>query len=502
MSNSKNSFRGILRRALAQLLAFLMIFGLAMSGMGVQNAYATELQPGGSNNGATEATAFEWISATTGASSEGDSIATKRFDIHGLDTGQHTYTAGSIQTTWSHRGYATWVVKADSPTASAPSASSYFSLPGYKALKPSPNNNGDVVTDTNLGVEYRMLVSPGPDGRSVIVDYYLHNTTNTTGRFWIGSGADSMINGDDNATCFITPTGFHMVNRTTLQTFDLITNDSNLGLTPPDKRWVGHYYDYWKYMFVGGGPDRTNNIDSGVGYSWQIDLHPYETVHRRVAFLIKATSYYVNSTSGNDSGQGTYEDPFATLQHAVDKLAGKKGYIYIQNYNGAPVTLSGSGSTDVVIATTDYEKNSTATPYTGPTVEITSSTPGTPLFTQTGSGKYTIEKLILKGGTAERSTSLISVTGGTLRLGDQASVQDSKIGVETAGAAVNINGGTLQLEHGSSVSGNVSKTNGRGAINFETGALKLAGSKPSGASVINVTGNTDGEGKPRLCRNK
>ncbi len=79
MSNSKNSFRGILRRALAQLLAFLMIFGLAMSGMGVQNAYATELQPGGSNNGATEATAFEWISATTGASSEGDSIATKRF---------------------------------------------------------------------------------------------------------------------------------------------------------------------------------------------------------------------------------------------------------------------------------------------------------------------------------------------------------------------------------------------------------------------------------------
>ena len=43
MSNSKNSLRGILRRALAQLLAFLMIFGLATSGMGVQNAYATEI---------------------------------------------------------------------------------------------------------------------------------------------------------------------------------------------------------------------------------------------------------------------------------------------------------------------------------------------------------------------------------------------------------------------------------------------------------------------------
>ena len=328
MSSNKNSLRGILRRALAQLLAFLMVFGLAVSGLGVKNAYATELQPGGSNSGATEATAFEWIAATHGASSEGDGISTKRFDIHGLNTGQHTYTAGSIQTTWDHRGYATWVVKADNPTASAPSASDYFSLAGYKALKPSPTNNGDVVTDANLGIEYRMKVSPGPDGRSIIVDYYLHNTTNTTGRFWMGTGADSMINGDDQAICYKTPVGFHMVNRTTKETFDLITTDSSLGLTTPDARYVGDYSYYWNYLFTGNSATETHGEDSGVAYSWQIDLQPYQTVHRRTAFLIKATSYYVSTAHGNDTtGEGTYQKPYATVQKAVNMLSGKKGYI-------------------------------------------------------------------------------------------------------------------------------------------------------------------------------
>ena len=509
MSNSKNSFRGILRRALAQLLAFLMIFGLAMSGMGVQNAYATELQPGGDNNGATEATAYTWKNAK-GAGSEGDNNYTYRFDVRGLNTGQTDYFHASIQTTYNNAGYVTWVIKADNPTAAAPSNTRYDTLAGYKAVKPSLTNNGDVLTDTNLGIEYRQRVSPGPDGRSIIVDYYLHNTTNTTGRFWMGTGADSMINGDDYAICYKTPAGFHMVNRSTKETFDLLTNDPNLGLTPPDKRWLGFYGDYWKYMFVGNDETDTsatsfpsyyashgNQMDSGVSYSWQIDLHPYETVHRRTAFLIKATSYYVSTAHGNDTtGEGTYQNPYATVQKAVDLLSGKKGYIYIIDYNGAPVNLNHGGSTDVVIATTDYEFGQGATPHTGGPVTVTSSTPGTPLFTQTGTGKYTIEKLIMKG-TAGRTAPVLKVSNGTMRLGTEASVQDSTTTSMTSGAAIDVLGnGTLQLEDGSNVTGNVSPTNGRGAINYDGGKIKLAGSKPSGASVINVNGNTDGEGKP------
>ena len=501
MSNSKNSFRGILRRALAQLLAFLMIFGLAMSGMGVQNAYATELQPGGNNDGATEATAYTWKSSK-GAGSEGGLGTTWRFDVRGLNTGETNYNNASIQTTYNNAGYVTWVIKADNPTAAAPSSHDYVdshgtSIAGYKPIKPSLTNNGDVLTDTNLGIEYRQRVSPGPDGRSIIVDYYLHNTTNTTGRFWMGTGADSMINGDDYATCYKTPVGFHMVNRTTKETFDLITNDSTLGLTPPDTRWVGYYGNYWDNMFVEGTADRTNNVDSGVSYSWQIDLHPYETVHRRTAFLIKATSYYVSTAHGSDTtGEGTYQNPYATVQKAVDLLSGKKGYIYIIDYDGAPVNLNHGGNTDVVISQTDYEYGSSAVPYTGPTVEVTSSTPGTPLFTQTGTGKYTIEKLVVKG-TAGRTAPVLRVSNGTLRLGTEASVQGATTTSTTSGAAIDVLGnGTLQLEDGSNVTGNVSPTNGRGAINYDGGKIKLAGSKPSGASVINVNGNTDGEGKP------
>ena len=512
MSNRRTSLRGILRRALAQLLAFLMVFGVGLSSLNVQNAYATELQPGGDSTGATEATAFKWIGPTQGAS-EGDGRNSRRFDIRGLDTGESNYTGSSIQTTWMNRGYATWVVKANNPTASAPKAESYFVKPGYKALKPSPAHNGDVVTDTNLGIEYRMRVSPGPDGRSIIVDYYLHNTTNTTGRFWMGTGGDSMINGDDDAICYKTPSGFHMVNRGTKETFDIITSDSGstrLGLTEPTARYVGPYEEYFKYIFIGNNKTDTSRasftdyydswgtLDSGIAYSWQIDLHPYETVHRRVAFLIKATSYYVSSQHGSDTtGEGTYQNPYATVQKAVDRLSGKKGYIYIIDYNGAPVNLSHGGNTDVVISQTDYEYGPSAVPYTGPTVEVTSSTPGTPLFTQTGTGKYTIEKLIMKGGSGARTTPVLKVSNGTLRLGTAASVQGATTTSTTSGAAIDVLGsGTLQLEDGSNVTGNVSPTNGRGAINYDGGEIKLAGSKPSGASVINVNGNTDGEGKP------
>ena len=493
MSSNKNSLRGILRRALAQLLAFLMVFGLAVSGLGVKNAYATELQPGGDNNGATEATAYTW-KLDQGAGTEGGLGTTYRFDVRGLNTGETNYGNASIQTTYSNAGYVTWIVKADSPTASAPSASNYTTLAGYKAIKPSVPTNGDVVTDTNLGIEYRQVVSPGPDGRSIIVDYYLHNTTNTTGRFWMGTGADSMINGDDYATCFKTPTGFHMVNRTTKETFDLITSDTSLGLTPPDKRWVGWYGDYWEYMFVGGTDTRTNNIDSGVAYSWQIDLHPYETVHRRTAFLIKATSYYVNSDANDDSGQGTYDDPFKTLQHALNLLSGKKGYIYIQKYDGDPVTLSGGGQTDIVIATTDFIRDPNAIPYTGAPVTVTSNSPGTPLFTQTGGGKYTVEKLVLNGGTASRTEPLIQVSNGTFRLGDQSQVTGAKLAstVTTKGAAINLTGGTLQLEDGSQITGNTSAKDGRGAVNFEGGSMVLAASKKDDtAATILVSGNTD-----------
>ncbi|MBF1256832.1 MAG: hypothetical protein HXM40_06320, partial [Stomatobaculum longum] len=136
MSSNKNSLRGILRRALAQLLAFLMVFGLAVSGLGVKNAYATELQPGGNNNGATEATAYTW-KLDQGAGTEGGYGSTYRFDVRGLNTGETNYGNASIQTTYSNAGYVTWIVKADNPTASAPSDSRYDTLAGYKAIKPS-----------------------------------------------------------------------------------------------------------------------------------------------------------------------------------------------------------------------------------------------------------------------------------------------------------------------------------------------------------------------------
>ena len=521
MSNSKNSFRGILRRALAQLLAFLMIFGLAMSGMGVQNAYATELQPapgdlsGANDNGATEAMAFTWKSAL-GASSEGDYTSTHRFDIKGLSTGETDYSSATIDTTWSDRGYGTWIVKADTLNAAPPSAHDYSQpLPGYTVVKPDPPHNGAVMTypdaskptdlkNRNLGIEYRMKVSKASDNKHVIVDYYIHDTTGTGPRtFFMGSGSDTKIKGDDLAYVYWTGRGFHMVSGNGNQTLDLVLNDSSLGLTPPDKTYVGRYDYYWDYMFTGNSTTVFGDDDSGMAYSWKFNLNPYETVHRRVAFLVKATSYYVSSSGGNDSNNGTYQKPFKTLQKAVNELQGKKGFIYIMDYNGAPVDLNGGSGTDVVIATTDYEHRATAVFYTGPTVEIVAANPGSPLFRQTGDGKYTIEKLHLSGAAVTRSKPLISVEHGTLRLGEDAVVENAKTNDYNSAAAIDIVGGTLHMEHGSIVRNNEtpapvktpgSEKQGKGAINFASGHFVLAGSKQSGGSVITVSGNKDADG--------
>ena len=523
MSSNKNSLRGILRRALAQLLAFLMVFGLAVSGLGVRNAYATELQStpedrsGANDSGATEAMAFTWKSAL-GAYSEGDSTYTHRFDIKGLNTGETSYSSASIDTTYNLAGYGTWIVKADTLNAAPPSSSNYgAALAGYTVVKPDPPHNGAVMTypdasqptslkNRDLGIEYRMKVSKALDNKHVIVDYYVHDTTGTGPRtFFMGSGSDTKIKGDDLANVLWTGRSFHMVNRSSLETLDLVLNDSDLGLTPPDKTYVGVYYKYWDYMFTGNSATFFGGDDSGLSYSWKFNLNPYETVHRRVAFLVKATSYYVSSSGGNDSNEGTFQSPFKTLQHAVDKLQGKKGFIYIMDYTGEPVTLNGGSGTDVAIATTDYEHQATAVPYTGPTVEIVAANPGSPLFKQTGSGKYTIEKLHLSGNKAAvtRTKPLISVEAGTLRLGEDAVVENAKTSDYNSAAAIDIVGGTLHMEHGSTVRNNEtpasvkttgSEKQGKGAINFASGHFVLAGSKQSGGSVITVSGNKDADG--------
>ena len=174
MSSNKNSLRGILRRALAQLLAFLMVFGLAVSGLGVKNAYATELPNDAPTKTAGKSTAVQWMGG--------------RFDLHGLEDPNNPatnhYIAGiaasskQIRTTFSDNGYTSYL------------ATSRF---GSKTAFSSSTNGGVMKVGD---VEWRMRTEPSPDGQYIMVDYWLYNDGTNTQTYYLGTAADTCIGND------------------------------------------------------------------------------------------------------------------------------------------------------------------------------------------------------------------------------------------------------------------------------------------------------------------
>ena len=73
-----------------------------------------------------------------------------------------------------------------------------------------------------------------------------------------------------------------MVNQHVKTTFDCITNDSNLGVTPPTTRWIGHYSNWGTNVFNEGGGDslERNRFRYGVfpGISSYIRMKSYISV--------------------------------------------------------------------------------------------------------------------------------------------------------------------------------------------------------------------------------
>ena len=106
--------------------------------------------------------------------------------------------------------------------------------------------------------------------------------------------------------------------------------------------------------------DAGTYLDSAFAYSWKVEVRPYEIAHRRVAYTVRPTSYYVSS-SGIDSTSrdGSYSEPFATIDYAMSKLNGKRGYIYIMDYDPIDGSIDvpvGSG-TDITILSSNFDEN-------------------------------------------------------------------------------------------------------------------------------------------------
>ena len=533
MSNSKNSLRGILRRALAQLLAFLMVFGLAMSSLSVKNAYATELPSGGVNEDHSDATVFRWKNS----GSTGDPMGSSwRYDLQGLRSGtsygnptasnRDDLSSPVIRTSYSDGGYPTFIFE-NKTDSSAPGGSGVPTVTnGTQALNGKTwlthhggstaggANNGGVETLTDMGVEFRELVSISPDKNYIYVDYWLYDTKgpgqgpggSNVRTFFIGSGTDTNIGNwrpdADYAKCEITTRGFTMTNDHTKEVFECITNDDDQGLTPPDYRWIGHYGSYYQNMFnnMPSGSEYGPGSDSGIVFAWKIDLHPYETVHKRIAYSIRAASYYVSTQHGNDGGSGfdgTYNKPFKTIEYALNKIGNRKGFIYIQDY--APLTApikfpstAGWNDQEVNMSSTNRDFDGTAHTPTQLTIQRAAGYNGS-MLEVSGGKKLSMTQLKFDGIGTDGTAPLVDVSGGELVFSAGMAVtgaSNTSTGAAAKGAAIDISGGSLTLNAANStidIKNNKSAKGGKGAVNIGNSAMTVNG-------AVNVKDNTYADG--------
>lgn len=445
----------IWKRSVSVLITICMTAVMMLSPLAGVAYASTELPDRDLGEGACSSTAYKWIGPTEAQGDVLDYRATRRFDIVGLKAGQTKYSDDKskvLETTFQFHGYTT-----------------YIEVDGSLHKVDIPDN-GRVEDVTDLGVEVRIALSPSPDDKYIYVDYYVYNKTGDKKDIWLGSGADTKIGDDDGAVFYRTSNGLHMVNRNDNSTFDCITYNPALGATGTTHTWMGDFrtgsWCWGRNMFADNTDPSCKVKDSAVTYSWNFNLRPFELVHKRVAFVIKDTTYYV-SHGGSDtkSAEGTYQRPFQTIQYALDRIGNRKGYILLMDdYDiSGPITISGNVA-DITVGSTDY--SGSGTPVKDIKTLTRSSGSTASLFKVTGGAMLRLTDIKLDGNGQSGEDALLSADSGRLEINSGADIRNCHGASSNQGSAVNITGSAdLSMNFGK-VSGNTSE--GKGAVYFNS----------------------------------
>lgn len=378
--------------------------------------------------------------------------------------------------------------------------------------------NGEVKVDGD--VELRMRVYPSKNEKLIVVEYTTYNRSSTPHVVRIGSGADVMIGDDDYAWLYRSNNSIRMQNRNAgKEVFELVTNEptqgientykaTNLGFPGGGdfKTYMCNYSPRPSYLFK--QDSLTGNIfnstldtyysrkgDSGLNYSWEINLGAYQKVVRKVAFSTRGTSLYVSYLHGDDGPTGTGEPnhPYKTLAYAFSKIGGSMGYIFIQDY---PEFTSDAdkhmpdipaGKT-VVIQSADYDHTGAAV-NSGTYVTLKrSASYNQPLFKVAGGLR--LSNIILDGNkdaATGNDSALVEATGNAkVFIQSGTTLQNNKVTSDDKGSAINLASGCeLEINYGK-ITGNVSKTGGAIYHNITKLAVRNA---------VEIKGNVDDTNK-------
>ncbi|MDR1765656.1 MAG: hypothetical protein LBR77_06150 [Lachnospiraceae bacterium] len=585
IQKASRAVRKAWKRAVSTLMSATMVASLftgvqLATGVGTMTAMAFELPYEELGEGHSDVTAYIWKWASGADESPSP---TWRFDFRGFSTGtQNSYGTASIQTSFNHAGWPIYMAIAanqDTPapppavesTTTSPSNStsvaSYNSVSPFDVAEPGgyghhtysgtvwkfnpvPSDgttataNGNVerhtfsgftkkTTDTytDIDLEMKVTTTPSEDGQVIYVDYYVYDyngkasPTGTT--LYLGSSNDIQIDGNDAAPTYKDSDRIRMMNPTSRAVFELITTDPTRGITPPTTRATGPYSQMDRDIFTNNGAAAiTGGVDTGAAYSWTIQIYPYQTIHRRVAYAVRGASYYVSQSAGNDSwgntSQGMMNYPYQTIQAAIDAVGNRKGFIYIYDYanftaaDAAALTVTANTGTDITFTSSNYKLTSTTPGAAGLPYTVTNGADPGYLQTITRDPSYTgpffdmnnrpsimrFTDLVFDGGGVATADPIIKATTGSVHFLRGVSIVNTRGTAASLGSGASItgsanftlNGGGGEINAGpftdtvNGVSYAKNVTDGLGVIHFDsTGTFSAVGTSK-------ISGNTKSDG--------
>ena len=233
-----------------------------------------------------------------------------------------------------------------------------FAYGGYSTYMQVNSNDKILFDDFFIGKKYSQndvdaYVTAKVRGKSVIVTYHVTNTAEEVKTVKIGSCADTQIYRDDRAPVSFTTDGIRMTSIDEKYEFKL--SPVNDAFTT---RWYGYYGERYGKVFVNRDDTSTYTQDSGVAWSWTMEVPAGATVERSA--LLSAgeagTSEIIYDSNG---GEGSM-DPTVEIPDGVAKVTlnanefTKEGYSFIGwDTDSAGTTVVYEDEQEIVIPDTD-----------------------------------------------------------------------------------------------------------------------------------------------------
>lgn len=324
-------------------------------------------------------------------------------------------------------------------------------------------------------------------GRYVIADYYFYGRENLpTGgqKFYVGMAYDLSVN--DTPTTYIgytgqfasgdgrtkdmisTDRGFYARKNGDIATVNIVLDDATLGTSAPSSKWIGDFSRRLQYAFHNGyesvaGHDAlgrpfyqfnplgstaamtgqsTENSDLSPAFSWELNLRPGETIHKRIAYSYVEAAIYVSS-SGVDGNSGTFDHPVNTFDKALQLAKNKNAVIYFEDDQALSAALTIDASKvgtmgSLTLASTDIRQNATSVSFGTETKTIAPAAGYSgPLFVNNQSTvPVAIEDLRFANGSGDF---MLKNSSGTLSLGAGVVLENAAAG------ALRIEGGSVEF---------------------------------------------------------